>query len=283
MIRPVLQDDAFLADVIATRGGSHDSFRLRWLGQSGFLLQWRRSHVLFDPYLSDSLTKKYEQTDRPHVRMSEHVIPPQRLNFIDLVTVSHLHTDHCDPETLQPLVRANPRLTIVAPRAIAAHVEQRSGVNPAFTMVEGSEGRTRGFYIAAIPAAHNELETDERGFHKYMGYVIRFGKWTIYHSGDTLDYDGLAEAVLRFGPIDVAILPINGNDPRRGVAGNLNGAEAARLAKRVGASIVVPCHYDMFTFNTANPNDLFIPECERIGQRYVVLQQGAGFSSSEIP
>ena len=49
---------------------------LWWLGQSGFLLQWKRQRVLIDPYLSDSLTKKYAVTDKPHTRMSELVIRP---------------------------------------------------------------------------------------------------------------------------------------------------------------------------------------------------------------
>ena len=62
-----------------------------------------------------------------------------------------------------------------------------------------------------------------------MGYVVRFGRWTVYHSGDTVLYDGMVE---RLGAerIDVALLPINGRAPERRVAGNLNGPEAAALA-----------------------------------------------------
>ena len=80
MIQQVLKDDAFLADV---RAGNcdNDDFRLWWLGQSGFLVQWKRSHLLLDPYLSDSLTKKYAATDKPHIRMTERIIDPSRLNL----------------------------------------------------------------------------------------------------------------------------------------------------------------------------------------------------------
>ena len=79
------------------------------------------------------------------------------------------------------------------------------------------------------------------------------------------------------GTIDLAILPINGK------VGNMSGREAAQLAKDIGAKIVIPCHYDMFEFNTADPAEEFIPECERLGQPYRVLQQGERFSSTEIP
>src|SRR6266496_3422639 len=111
MIQPALQGDAFLADVAAAREG-FEHFHLWWLSQSGFLLQWQGKHLLFDPYLSDSLTKKYAATEKPHVRMTERVIAPERLNFIDVVTASHTHTDHLDAETLIPLLRVNPKIEL---------------------------------------------------------------------------------------------------------------------------------------------------------------------------
>jgi hypothetical protein len=38
--------------------------------------------------------------------------------------------------------------------------------------------------------------------------------------------------------------------------------------------VVVPCHYGMFTFNTADPADAFVPECRRLGQACRVLALG---------
>src|SRR6266446_6262949 len=112
MVKPVLQDDAFLDDVAAA---GHDlaNLHLWWLGQSGFLIQWQGRHLLLDPYLSDSLTTKYAQTDKPHARMTGRVVAPDRLDFIDLVTSSHNHTDHLDGETLQPLLQVNQGLQLL--------------------------------------------------------------------------------------------------------------------------------------------------------------------------
>src|ERR1041384_7244786 len=101
MIKPHLQDEALLADIQAAR--SDDDFFLWWLGQSGFLIRWRDQFLLLDPYLSDSLTRKYAQTDKPHVRMTERVIAPEKLNFVHAVASSHNHTDHLDAETLLPI------------------------------------------------------------------------------------------------------------------------------------------------------------------------------------
>src|SRR4030095_4193125 len=93
MIRPVLQDEAFLEDVSRAKNDP-DHLHLWWLGQSGYLFQWHGKHLLIDPYLSDSLTKKYAGTNKPHVRMTERVIAPERLDLVDVVTSSHTHTDN---------------------------------------------------------------------------------------------------------------------------------------------------------------------------------------------
>src|SRR5689334_14309837 len=97
-------------------------FHLWWLGQSGFLLQWKGKRVVMDPYLSDSLTNKYADTGRPHVRMSERVIDPALLTDISIISSSHNHTDHLDAETLIPLLKNNSEARLVIPEANRAFV-----------------------------------------------------------------------------------------------------------------------------------------------------------------
>ena len=281
MIKPLLRDGAFIADVTAARE-DFEHFHLWWLGQSGFLLQWQGQQLLFDPYLSDSLTKKYAATDKPHVRMTERVVAPERLNFIDGVTSSHNHTDHLDPETLGPLLRANPKMDLVIPEANREFVIDRLKI--AAEMPRGLDAgqftTVAGFGIHAVPAAHEQLERDQNGRYTFLGYVVEFGSAFIYHSGDTVLYDGMKEWLRRW-PVDVALLPINGRAPERRVAGNLWGREAAQLAKDIGARLVIPCHYEMFEFNTATPDE-FVAECRRLDQPHRVLCAGERWSSDEL-
>jgi len=275
MIRPALQDEAFLADV-RSANRDDDHFRLWWLGQSGFLVQWQRRHLLLDPYLSDSLTKKYAATDKPHIRMTERVVDPARLDFIDVATSSHNHTDHLDGETLGPLLKANPRLMIVAPEANREFIAARLGTDRTFPvgLRDGESVTVGSFRFSAVPAKHEEVSPE------CLGYVVEFGPWRIYHSGDTLLYERMADRLRPFA-IDVALLPINGRAPERRVAGNLSGAEAASLAKLMGARMVIPCHYEMFEFNTADPAE-FIRTAESIGQPYRVLQCGERWESRSL-
>ena len=121
-------------------------------------------------------------------------------------------------------------------------------------------------------AAYNTSKRDPAGapFHPrdagWVGYELRIGGERLYHSGDTVVYEGMVERLRPFN-VDLAILPINGK------VGNMGGRDAARLAHDIGAKLVIPCHYEMFEFNTASPDE-FARECERLGQPCRVLRAG---------
>jgi len=267
---------------MSSADGSGDHFHIWWLGQSGFLIKWHTSFLLLDPYLSDSLSAKYASSDKPHVRITERVIDPAQLDFINIATSSHNHTDHLDAETLQALARSNPGLKLILPAANIEFAQQRLGL-PQLEMIGMDDNNpvTVGqFTFHGINAAHNEVERNEKGQPKFMGFVVQFGPWCIYHSGDTLWHNSLVSE-LSAHRIDLALLPINGNEPARRVAGNLNGSEAAALAKAVGAQVAIAHHFDMFEFNTADPGE-FITSCKRLSQNCRVLQSGEGWCSSEL-
>ena len=273
------KDEAFIGDV--RRGLSSKNSYLWWLGQSGFLIVQNGRAIVLDPYLSDSLTRKYSGTDKPHVRITEKVVDPGLLGSIgaiDLLTSSHNHTDHFDPETLLPLLEANPQARLVIPAANHHLALERLRPDLADRLIDLDHGQNvqlGPLEIHAIASAHNTVERDEAGHCRFLGYVLKWRGLTIYHSGDTLRHDGLVPALKPF-KVDLALLPINGNRPERRVAGNLNGSEAAQLAHAIGARCVVPCHYDMFEFNTASPDE-FVSECKRLGQTYHLMRNGEGW------
>ena len=282
MIEPLFTDDAFLDNIARLEVAHPNGVIVAWLGQSGYLVCHGGYSFIIDPYLSDSLTRKYAETTKPHERVSRMVIAPERLTGISFVTSSHNHTDHLDGETLAKLIDANPGVKVIVPRANKKFAHDRlviAGVtNPANYLVDISIHETltlseiHGCTISAVPAAHEALDTDENGDYRYHGYCITIAGLTIYHSGDCIPYDGLVAAVLPYKP-DIALLPINGRDPSRGVSGNFSGPEAAILAKSLAVTCVIPNHYDLFAFNTADPQE-FVDACDAIGQPHCVLKLG---------
>lgn len=197
------------------------------------------------------------------------------LKTVDLVLASHKHSDHLDPETLGELLAASPNALLVLPASLLDHA-LAIGL-PAHRLQGTDAGKVcerAGFHVRAIPSAHEQIDRDDQGRHLYLGYVIETEGLRLYHSGDSLAYDGLAGA-LGAGPFDVLFLPVNGRDPARGVPGNMSAAEAVELARSVRTRYLVPHHYEMFTFNTV-PVETFRSEARRLppGVAPLVLRCG---------
>jgi L-ascorbate metabolism protein UlaG (beta-lactamase superfamily) len=249
MIEPFRQGPELIAEILQTHP-SRGSLAIWWLGQSGFLIKTRSGILVIDPYLSEHLTRKYEGTSRPHVRMTRAPLRGTDLKGVDLVLASHKHSDHLDHETLSELLATSPGARLALPASLLDHASAIGLPSDLFSGIEAGEVVERaGFRARAIPSAHELIDRDADGRHLYLGYVIETEGLRLYHSGDSIVYDGLAEA-LGSEPFDVFFLPINGRDPARGVPGNMNAAEAVDLAARHRPRCLVPNHYDMFTFNT---------------------------------
>lgn len=280
---PAVAKNEVLLTQVASFENDAEHFHVWWLGQSGYLLLWNGKRILIDPYLSDSLTKKYADTKKPHVRMSELVMDPSLLKDISIVSSSHNHTDHLDAETLIPIIQNNPGINFIIPEANRVFVANRIQSEISFPtgLNDGQQYSKDGFTFYGVPAAHNTLDRNEKGECLYMGYIIKFGKWTLYHSGDTVWYEGM-EDLLKPYDIDLAFLPINGNDPARGVASNLDIDEAVDLARATGIKHIIPCHYNMFEFNTASPED-FAKKAKAAGQAHTILEHGGHWSSLSLP
>jgi L-ascorbate metabolism protein UlaG (beta-lactamase superfamily) len=261
MIEPV-REGPELVDEITRSAPPPGTLAIWWLGQSGFLFKSERGMLAVDLYLSEHLTKKYQGTARPHVRMTKPTIHGKDLRDVDIVLASHKHSDHFDPETLPELI-AHSHAILVMPEAIRDHaITLGLPDNRLVGLDAGDSVERAGFRVRAIPAAHEGLDTDAAGRHLYLGYVVESERVRFYHSGDSLAYDGLSEH-LGEDRFDVMFLPINGRDPARGVPGNMTAAEAVDLAIKVQPRFVVPHHYDMFTFNTVSV-DVFTEEARRL-------------------
>lgn len=235
-----------------------DGLRLYWLGQAGFVVDIAGFRLVIDPYLSDTLAEKYAGTPRPHIRMMPPPILAEHIPFVDLVLCTHAHTDHMDPGTLLPLLRANPSAKLVVPRATRQQAVDRSGAGEGLLVLARAGEKLLplpGLSIIPTKAAHETLETDAEGNHRFLGYVIDAGSVRIWHSGDCVPFSGLESEVSAHRP-DVALLPINGRRPElsnHGVPGNFSLQEAIDIARSAGAADMVAHHYGLFDFNTESP------------------------------
>lgn len=237
------------------------SLSLYWLGQAGFALRAGGYRILIDPYLSDSLALKYRGTATPHERMMPAPITPDELGPIDLVLCTHHHTDHLDAATLVPLAARLPALRFAVPAASADLATTRIGVGED-RLIPLDAGMAveplPGLRVHAVRAAHETLETDALGRHRFLGYGLDWGGLRLFHSGDTIPFEGQATEVAALRS-HLALLPVNGRSPAlraAGIAGNLTLDEAAALCATCGIPAMIAHHHGLFAFNTADPAEI---------------------------
>lgn len=217
---------------------------LQWLGQSGFALKAHGGPVIvIDPYLSDSANAG---GDSP--RLVDVPLRPKEVR-LDYLFLTHDHLDHTDPLTAPAVAQANPEAPVVCPPSSCRHLT-KLGV-PSTQITTASPGQTLefpGFAVHVVAAQHSEDS---------VGYVFEFSgpaegssanTLSVYHVGDSEYAPGLASAVEQLGP-DVLLVPINGR------LGNMDAAQAAKLAAEIAPREVIPMHYGMFAGNTADPDE----------------------------
>jgi L-ascorbate metabolism protein UlaG (beta-lactamase superfamily) len=246
-----------MAIIDRMRGESSMSVQveLTWLGQAGFLVRGPRATVLVDAFLSE----------RPD-RLVPPVVAPAALTGVDLVLCTHEHWDHFDAPAVAAVLEASPRARLVLPEPVTDQA-LAAGI-PADRVVGGVPGTpvaVTGCTVHPVPAWHGIDVADAYGFappgqdgHRYLGYLLDLDGMRVFHAGDTLWYEGLADR-LRELSVELALLPINGRDPvreRANVVGNMDHREAALLAAEAGARTLVPMHYEMFAGNRGYPSHL---------------------------
>ena len=217
-----------------------------WLGQAGFRFEVGERRILVDPFFAEHEDRTYP--------------PPSLDEFgagIDWLLVTHEHIDHLDPFSLREVAARSDDLTIVAPAPLEPLVRE-AAPDTRFTGVDrGDRVELPGAGVCTVvPAIHGP--TVAHGYPDdpaFVGYVFELAGTSLYHAGDTIVTDELT-AALKPLHVGVALLPINGRDPEResrGIVGNMDASEAAELALDLGASRLVPYHWDGFRGNTVPP------------------------------
>lgn len=85
-----------------------------------------------------------------------------------------------------------------------------------------------------------------RDFHRgFGGYVVRSGRHSLYHAGDTAYFDGFLEIGQRLHP-ELALLPIGAYHPPHYRNVHTSPEDALQGFLDLGARWMVPMHYGTF-------------------------------------
>lgn len=159
--------------------------RLSWAGVEATEGDWR---ILIDP-LENTLPF------RSFARAATGAARP--IDEGTWAVVTHVHPDHCD----RSLLARVPSGHVVCHAPIAAALAQ-GGVRPVAANL-WQKREIGPFLLSPVPSQ------DWRGDDQ-LGWVIEIGDRRFIHCGDTIWHGQWYEIARRFGPFDVAFLPING-------------------------------------------------------------------------
>lgn len=209
---------------MTVNGADFCMLKIKWLGQSGYILSDDKTTICIDPYLSDVVNKV---ANRPRTRCVP--VKPEDLKA-DCVICTHNHLDHIDTDAI-PLM--NKKIEFYAPED-CEDVLKDLGVILYNPFGVGAKYKIGDFEIEAVFADHTVPA---------VGVLIKYDDTVMYFSGDTY-YNKKLESI----KCDIMFICINGQ------LGNMNVLEAVKLANIIKPSVAVPNHYDMFESNSEDPS-----------------------------
>ena len=200
--------------------------KIKFLGQSGYIIKTENAEIIIDPYLSDSVNRV---AGRP--RILPVPIKPKDIKC-DAVICTHNHLDHLDPDTVKDI---NNGQFFITTNEGKTELEKLGKTNIA--VLNTNEIIAVGDIELTAVFADHTVEA--------FGLIVKAENKTLYFSGDTLYNEKLFD-ISKYKP-DITFICINGR------LGNMNVEEALTVAKKISAKVNVPNHYDMFASNSENP------------------------------
>jgi L-ascorbate metabolism protein UlaG (beta-lactamase superfamily) len=222
---------------------------IRFLGHACFELREGDTRVLVDPFLSGN----------PKAAVSADEVDPTYL------FLTHGHPDHWG-DVVDIAKRTG--ASCIAISELAGELGEQ-GVEKTTDPNLGGTVEFDGGWVRLVPAWHTST-TPGGTVNTPAGLVINFGGRTVYHIGDTALFSDL-RLVRERDEIDVALMCIGGH-------WTMDRFDAVKAAELVGATTVIPCHYNTFPVIETD-DEAFKSDVEsQTASKVEILQPGESFS-----
>ena len=256
--------------VLARRG----ELGLTFIGHSSFFLQLAGKNILVDPNFARWIFV-LKRLRRPGLRMRD--LPP-----IDAVLVTHAHFDHLHRPSLRTIAnltrrKSGKRPIIVVPKNLHDLVGDL-GFSRVVELDWWQSLQLGTVEVTHTPSRHWGARVVRDVHRGYGGYVLRSGKHSVYHAGDTAYFDGFAEIGARLKP-DLALLPIGAYHPASFRNVHTSPEDAIQAFQDLGARWMVPMHYGSFRLSyepVEEPIQRLLADAEQhgIAEKLCVLEEG---------
>jgi N-acyl-phosphatidylethanolamine-hydrolysing phospholipase D len=228
-----------------------------WVGHATVLLQMDDRMIITDPFLTDHVSMLKMRQVAPGVVVDS--IPR-----LDLILISHSHSDHCNLGSLRTLERRFPDAHLVFPEGVEEFLPRFTFPMDRLKMsaedsvsVIGETRTIAGMTVTTVRSYHwggryglDGVLWDNGG---YTGFIIQYQGLTVYFAGDT-GYD--PQTFARIGQlfkIDLACIPIGPATIPDSIGSPVHvyPLGALRIFDDLHARFMLPIHYG----TTADPWD----------------------------
>jgi len=202
----------------------------------------------------------------PYLRCSPHVLDPFAITHMDALFATHIHGDHFCPYVAAAVAK-NTKAKFVGPELVCKTWRQWGIPEERIVMVKpGDSVKVRDTEVLAVDSFDRTVlitpppfgvdfskdplpPMDERA----VNYIVKTPGGSIYHSGDS-HYSNGFYVQGRDHDIDVVLVSYGENGI--GIQDKVTASDTLRIAQNLRAKVLIPFHYDMWSMQSVDPNEL---------------------------
>ncbi|MEA2379195.1 MAG: hypothetical protein QOK00_1968 [Thermoleophilaceae bacterium] len=224
---------------------------IRFLGHACFEITEGDTRVLIDPFVTGNPKSPVEASE----------LDPTH------ILLTHGHADHFG-DVVDIAKRTGAQ--VVAIVEIAGELGEAGVENVSDPNIGGTVKFDWG-WVKLTPAWHTST-TPNGTVNIPAGLLINIGGKLVYHLGDTALFSDLKLVAGRGDPIDVALMCIGGHY-------TMDRIDAVTAAEFVGATTVIPCHYDTFPPIETDAEAFKADVESQTSSKVQILEPGESFSA----
>jgi len=202
----------------------------------------------------------------PYLRCSPHVLDPFAITHMDALFATHIHGDHFCPYVAAAVVK-NTDAKLVGPQLVCETWRQWGVPENRIVMVKpGDSVKVKDTEVLAVDSFDRTVlitpppygvdfkkdplpPMDERA----VNYIVKTPGGSLYHSGDS-HYSNGFYVQGRDHDIDVVLVSYGENGI--GIQDKVTASDTLRIAQNLRANVLIPFHYDMWSMQSVDPNEL---------------------------